>query len=268
MAVLKRLFGIILVLFAAASLLVSLITLVQVWRLRYPVLENLQSGLDVISATLETTSEGLAITGQSLDSLQASVTALAGTVDTLGKTLDDTTPMVQTLIVLTGKDMPESITTAQTSLDAAQQAAKIIDTFLRALTFLVPSAYNPAVPLDVALGDLSDSLDGLPQDFHTIETSLKDTQLNLIAIQIQIDLISGQIGQINTSLADAQKVVSQYELLVTRLAKFVAQIQARLPFWVDTTTIALTFFLIWLAIIQFDFIGRGWKLARSIPRPG
>jgi len=268
MAALRRLFGIILVLFAAASLLVSLFTLVQVWRLRNPVLENLQSGLDIISATLETTSEGLAITGQSLDSLQASVTALAGTVDSLGKTLDDTRPIVQTLTVLTEKDMPGAISTAQTSLDAAQQAAKIIDTFLRALTFLVPSAYNPAVPLDVALGRLSDSMDGLPQSFRTIETSLKNTQLNLIAIQIQIDQISGQVVQINASLMDAQKVISQYELLVARLAKFVTQVQARLPYWVDTTIGALTFVSIWLAILQFHYIVKGWKLARSIPKAG
>ena len=266
--ILKRIAGILLVIVGASSLLVSLFVLVQVWRLREPVTASLQSSLELISTTLSTSAEGLEIANQSLVAVQSSVTALEGTVQTLGKSIDDSTPMIDSLVVLMGKDLPETVTSAQSSLTAAQDSARVIDAVLRVLTILSPSLYNPRVPLNVALGEVSQSLDGLPKSFQTIQVSLKSTQLNLAVMKSQISLIADQIGQINASLADAEKVITQYQLIVTRMQAATGRVKTHQPAWVDATAVALTFLLFWLGVTQFGVILRGWGMVRYTPRTG
>src|SRR4030067_2252153 len=108
MTAFKRITGLLMVIVGAGSLLITLFVLIQVWRLRQPVTQNLRSNLRVIHETLGATSEGLLLSKQSLDSVQASITALEVTVDTLGKSIEDSAPMIDLLAVLMGEDLPRS----------------------------------------------------------------------------------------------------------------------------------------------------------------
>lgn len=267
MTAIKRITGLLMVIIGAGSLLITLFALIQVWRLRQPVTQSLQSNLRVISETLTTTSEGLLLTSQSLDSVQASVTALGITVDTLGKSIEDSTPMMDSLVVLVGEDLPETISSTQTSLSSAQESAKIIDAVLRALTIFNPSIYNPPVPLNIALGRVSQSLDGLPKSFSRMEDSLKRTKANLATVQTQIESMSAEIGSINDSLEASRKVITQYQGLVARAEKSVASLENRAPAGVTTLAWMLSFLLFWLGVAQAGLVLRGLEWMRSQNKP-
>jgi len=258
----RRIAGVFGVLVAAGSLLVSAFALLQTWRLRPTVTAEIQSNLQVISATLSTTEEGLLIASESLTSTQRSIDGLQATVNTLGKSIDDTTPMLRSLAVLMREDLPETVSSAQTSLGSAQQSAKIIDAVLRALTFFNPSLYKPSVPLDQALGQVSQSMADLPGSFKTIELGLQNTQVNLTMTRLQIEQIAGQIGQINDSLEDAQKVIGQYQRLVGSMQSAVAKISQRIPTVVDALAWSFSFLLFWLGVSQAGLLSRAWTWAR------
>ncbi len=263
----KRLTGLLMVIVAAGSLMITLAALVQVWRLRQPVTQYLRSNLRVVHESLGTTSDGLLLTSQSLDSVQASVTALSVTVDTLGKSIQDSEPMMDSLVVLMGEDLPETISSAQTSLSSAQESAKIIDAVLRALTIFNPRIYNPRVPLNDALGQVSESLDDLPKSFSNMEVGLKSTQRNLTTIQVQIDLMSGEIERINESLDGSRKVINQYQGLFTRAEKRVINIKNRAPATVTTLAWVLSFLLFWLGVAQVGLLIRGLEWLRVKKQP-
>ncbi len=252
----RRFVGLLVVIISAASLLVSLYMLFQIWRLRVPVASNLQSHLSVISATLATTNEGLLIAGSSLTNTQTSITALQATVDTLGRSIDDTTPLVETLTSLLGADLPDTVTSAQSSLGSAQQSAKLIDSFLRFLTSIAPGIYNPDVPLDVALGQVAQSLDGLPRSFKTMETGLQRSQVNLFIAKVQIEQISLEIGEINESLEEAQKVVAQYQVLIAELQVSIGKLHDLIPIWMNTLAWGLSFIIFWLGVSQIGVMLR------------
>lgn len=259
----QRLIGIVLVIVAAGSLLVSAFALLQVWRLRPTVTAELQSNLQVISATLSTTADGLLIASESLTSTQRSIDGLQATVNTLGKSINDTTPMLRSLTVLMRQDLPDTVASAQTSLGSAQQSAKIIDAVLRALTFFNPSLYKPSVPLDQALGQVSQSMASLPGSFKTIELGLQNTQVNLTMTKIQVEQIAGQIGQINQSLDEAQQVIRQYQRLVSDMQSGVGKINQRIPTIVNALAWSLSFLLFWLGVSQAGLLSRAWTWARS-----
>ena len=258
----KRLTGLLMVIVAAGSLMITLAALVQVWRLRQPVTQYLRSNLRVVHESLGTTSDGLLLTSQSLDSVQASVT-----VDTLGKSIQDSEPMMDSLVVLMGEDLPETISSAQTSLSSAQESAKIIDAVLRALTIFNPRIYNPRVPLNDALGQVSESLDDLPKSFSNMEVGLKSTQRNLTTIQVQIDLMSGEIERINESLDGSRKVINQYQGLFTRAEKRVINIKNRASATVTTLAWVLSFLLFWLGVAQVGLLIRGLEWLRVKKQP-
>lgn len=267
MTAFKRITGLLMVIVGAGSLLITLFVLIQVWRLRQPVTQNLRSNLRVIHETLGATSEGLLLSNQSLDSVQASITALEVTVDTLGKSIEDSAPMIDLLAVLMGEDLPDTISSAQTSLSSAQESAKIIDAVLRALTIFNPNIYNPRVPLNIALSQVSQSLDGLPKSFSSMEVSLKSTQANLTTILVQIDLMSAEIGRINESLEASRKVINQYQGLVARAEKRVISIKNRAPAEVTTLAWVLSFLLFWLGVAQVGLVLRGLEWLRLQNKP-
>jgi hypothetical protein len=258
----KRILGLFLAIVSAASLLATVFAVVQVWRQYGKVQANLDSGIGLISATLQTTSDGLTIAGQSLDSLQASVITLESTMDTLDQSLEDSDPMLETLSSLVGDDLPVAVSSTQASLRTAQESAKIIDAVLRFLTILSPSMYRPAVPLDVALGQVSKSLDGLPQSFETMETSLSDVQSNMMVVRVQLSLISDQILQTRLSLEAAQQVVTQYETLVSQMDSGVASLHKRLPRWMNSAAWICTFVLFWLGLTQLSWLQTSWRMTR------
>src|SRR5690606_30478432 len=121
---------------------------------------------------LDITAQGLTVADQSLSESIASLEGLKITVEATAGTIRETTPLVETLADLMGEDLPSALESARTSLDAAQESARIIDGVLGALSFLPGVNYNPPVPLNEALADVSDSISGLPESFAAMEESL------------------------------------------------------------------------------------------------
>lgn len=260
---LRRIIGFLLVVAAVGGLLFSLYGLITVWRLRPVALKNANSSLDLVQASLNTTSQGLTVAGQSLDSTSASIRALESAVSVTSKTFEDTVPLFATLKDLTSDELPKTVESAQTSLLAAQESAKIIDSVLRALVsipFVNKDIYNPPVPLDQALGDVSKSMDGLPAALKTIGTSMEATSDNLEVMRADMDQMATDIRGINTSLKDAQGVVAAYQQLVDDLDGKLKDIRPQVPGWLNSLAWFITLAFLWLGIAQFGLLLQGLQL--------
>ena len=212
---------------------------------------------------LDTTDQGLTVAGQSLDSTIASISALEAAVTTTSKTFEDSIPVFNTLKNLTSNELPQTVEFAQTSLLAAQESAKIIDSVLRALVsipFVNKDIYNPPVPLDEALGDVSKSLDGLPTSLKSIGTSMEATSSNLEIMQADMDEMATTIRSINTSLDDAQGVIEQYQRLVNDLETRLENFRPKVPVWISSLAWMITLAFLWLGIAQISLLLQGLQL--------
>jgi len=259
----KRITGIILILAAVSGLLFSLAGLIGTWVLKPTVTGSLLSDVGTISDALSATSDGLQIASDSLSTSIDSVTALQYTVQATADTINTTTPMVETMATLARDDLPATITATQTSLLAAQESAKIIDGVLGALNnipFISNNVYDPPVPLNVALADVSASLEGLPAALKTIDQSLETSGENLKSIQKDINLMAGNISTIKASLEDAQGVVDAYQGLVSDMQKRANHVEERLPGWITLLAVVMTFIFLWLGVAQIGLFLQGWDL--------
>jgi methyl-accepting chemotaxis protein len=259
----RRIIGITMVIFATISLIITVYGIYQIWQWREPLVENVSSTLDLVESTLQATAEGLVVVGESLDSVISSISGLESTVTTLAKSIEDTAPLVSSLGTLTGDVLPNAVTSAQTSLESAQDGARIIDTVLKALTIFNRSAYQPEVPLHEALGNVSEGLNDIPGSLATMETSLNSTYDNLEVMQADISLIAEDIAAINEGLEEGKNVLKQYQELISEVQTRIDSFQSRLPSIVETLAWVLTFILIWLGIAQIGLLTQGLALVRT-----
>ena len=261
----KRLMGALLVLLGALSLVISLYCIFQVWRWRQPLQESLLSGLELFDSTLAATMEALELTSESLEAASHSTETLASTVNTLSDSLQDMAPMLDTLVTLVGEDFPQTISTAQTSLESAQTSARLIDSVLRALTIFNRDIYNPPVPLHIALSQVSASLDNLPGSLANMENSLAATRSNLALIEEDVARIAMDVELLNANLQSARDVISHYQQVLAKVQPEVARLVVVAPRGVDWLAYASTFIFAWLSIVQVGLFLKGWGTVFSRP---
>jgi hypothetical protein len=262
---LTRLVGFILVIGAILGLILSIAGLVVVSSVEHQVTTRIVAGLDLLDSALGSTADGLSVADKALVEAEDTVRSLETTTLGVSQTISDTIPLVDSVATLVGEDLPSSISAAQTALTAAESSAKVADdtlALLSAIALLSGIEYAPPVPLHAGIAQISDSLDSLPASFTEMERGMNTTSNNLARIKTDVAWLSGSIGQIDTSLADAQSVVGQYQSVVVSLRAELASTRTTLPRWLRWLRWGISLILVWLGIAQLGLLSQGLELVR------
>jgi len=234
---------------------------------------NLTEALSGVSDTLVITSESLDLSMGVLTEASTALDALVLTMEAVDASLEASKPTMDELSSLLGTDLPETIKSTQDSLASAQTSAKNIDAILTTLSkfpFLGSLVYNPDIPLNVTLGEISDSLDGFPTSLSTAQRSLDRASKNFESISGELDNISASADEIGSSTEEAKLVIKDYQEVVSRLQSRVAGMQTSLPRTLNWVKLVLVILLIWLGLAQIGLILQGCQLlaqARQKPAP-
>jgi hypothetical protein len=259
----KKALALMLVLVSAIGLLFSLLILIQVWWYRQPVKDIVESGLNQSYTILQTTSEGLDILDQVTSNVYTSTINLDEATKALTQTVQNTNLFIDSAGTFIGTDLFNTITNTQTALDSAQASAVVIDNVLSTLSLvpLIGITYNPSLPLNVALGEVSDSLDPLQKSLKTFQTNLETTHTNIQDFNDQITILEQNIIAINLNLAQAQKTIKSYQSQVRSIKSWVGEAKTSLPTWINSITWILTAIILWLMIVQSSLLLHGITLS-------
>jgi methyl-accepting chemotaxis protein len=255
----KRTFGLILIVVAAVSLVVSGWGMVQIWALRQPAADATIAGLDLFSETLNTTSDALKITSESLQSASDTVAMVDHTSLSAAQTMSATRTTIGSFANLMGKDLPTSIDATRTTLKSAQSGAVAVDSVLTTLSKipLINIQYNPSVSLSVALGNVAASLDNLPPTFSQIQTNLNTTGTSLDQVVTDLNELPKTTRRVQQNIADAQLVVTRYQKQVSGLQQFIQPIKSSLAGVSMTIFLGIAFLAFWLGVSQFQVLVKG-----------
>src|SRR5512140_1142062 len=117
---LRRAAGYLLSLSAFAGLILSLMGLVIVWTYSPLITQSIRDNLTLIDQTLNSTESVLITVNQMVQNTSLEVTSLQTTTKALSNGIHDANPMFDSLMSLTGRDLPAAIGITQTSLTSAQ----------------------------------------------------------------------------------------------------------------------------------------------------
>lgn len=219
--------------------------------------------LELVDRTLSTTEEGLVLAEDSLEQVVDTVEALEATVASVGQTIYGTVPLIDSVADLLGERLTETIKATQDTLSSVVKSAKLVDNVLSIVTaipFIGTDRYQPEVPLHVGLERVATSLDEIPDSLGAAQEDLTSSSGNLDAMQDDFTVMADNIGQIATSLDNAQSVLAEYRGIVTDLQEQVSSVRQGLPVWLRWTGIVFSFVLIWLGIAQIGPLIQGWEL--------
>lgn len=248
----RKILAVSIICLAGLGIIFSLFLLFQVWNYRQPITKKLQSGVDQFSAILQTTDDGLITVNQAVINVYSSTLYLQDATHVLSQTMGTTSLFMESANSFVGDDLLTTITSTQTALESAQASAKVIDNLLGTLSRipLIGITYNPSVPLNTALGNVSTSLDPL-------HYTLKDFQANLESARTNIHEFSGQISTLNDNIVSIQKNITQTQRTIDKYRSQISSLLARLsvaktnlPRWTSLTAWILTAIIIWLIVIQ------------------
>ena len=256
---LKRTLSITTVCLSSLGVLFSVFILIQVWRFQQPLDNQLQTQLDQFSGTLHTTDDALVIIDNLVKNVYTSTIYLDDTTTALSQTLANTNQFIDSASVFIGDNLISTITNTQAALNSAQASAKVIDNILTTLSRipLIGVDYNPELPLNVALGDVSSSLDPLPEVLINFQMSLKTTYSDLNGFVGQINALDQNITSIIQAMEQAKVTISDYHTQLSSLIALVDDAKENLHTWLNRMTWILTAIILWLFITQLTILFQG-----------
>ncbi len=281
-SILAKIIGIILIVAAIGGLLFSLAGLGIVWGNRSRVTTDLETSLANFSLTLGNTGAALEIADNSLKGTITAIAALKIAVEKTADAVDTSMAAVDNVADLTKNSLPNTVEAAQTSLRSAQDAAKVVDDFLTTLSGLplIPDFYKPTTPLNVALGDVIDKLDSVPQSLRNIGGSVSTSSNKLKEFRTSFQEFPALVQNIADNLQEAEGVIGQYKTTVADLKTKVDYLAANVSRIVYTIALVLSLILVWLLAAQLALAVEGLRLlgvriepappvpAQPVPGPG
>jgi peptidoglycan hydrolase CwlO-like protein len=264
---LKKISGTLLIIAAIGGLIISVIGLYGVWRYKTPAENAIRGSVEVFNDTLAITYNGLTISKSALETSISSVESLETTIEATGDAIQSTQPMFDSIDKLLSYSLPKAIDATKQSLKTAQESAKVIDSVLKLLTFFKKDAYNPEVPFDKALGDISESLEDIPGAATDMGDSLQESTSNLETIVSELDNMSDSLSEIQESIQEFIKVIDQYIELIDTWQVKLDKLNTNLTAIINVLAVAFSLFLLWLALAQLGLILQGWELIKGDIEP-
>jgi methyl-accepting chemotaxis protein len=256
----SKLIGWILIMTAIFGWLVSLAGTVALWAVKPVVSKSVTALVSTSLDTLNATSSMLQVIEDTLDGAGKNLALVSDITGQVANAVDSTTPLLNSLSGLVGTDLVNTVTKVQESLVGLQATAKVIDTTLALISripFVSNNPYNPEVPLDKSVSNISTGMADLPVNLKEFKTTLTTASASLTDMPSTIHRLAAEIDKINASVTSARDVVAKYQSTVDRMIAQMEAIQKALPVALTLIWLAMTMVFVWMACAQLGFYTQG-----------
>ncbi len=234
------------------------------------------SGMDFGLEGLEVVSDTLQVLIRTVDDTALIVDAAVVSSESTQETLETLRPAVQELGAIAGTDLPASIEAVQGAMPALEQAGFTIDRALRTLAAFEWSAtiplfnyelgfglgveYDPAIPLDQSIAQVSAGLAELPAHLEGIEADLASTDQSLGETATSIGEVGENLAAVSQDLRQTSETLDAYNDLVDRATGQLREMRWNVRDQITRGRVILTVILVWLALSQLAPLYLGCSL--------
>jgi chromosome segregation ATPase len=258
------------------GLVLSLTGLVGVWVVKPTAVEYANTTIVALNQSVNTSLEAMQVTDQALGATIESIDALSAMLAATATTVEDIEPVLNQVNIFMGEKLPNTIESATTSLESAQQAAVVLDSAIQSLEAFQSvlsgapllsafveqpeQAYDPEKPMADSLGELASSLEDLPELFTEMADNMDKADNNFETIQSNLTTMSKSVALISESLGEYQVMIEQSQSSMENLGAMLSNIQNNLQNILNGVAITFSLFFIWLLAAQVVIFSQGWEL--------
>lgn len=239
------------------------------------------SGMDLGLEGLEVVSDTLKVLTKTVDDSAEVMDAAVASADQTAVTLETLQPAVQELSSVVSTNLPDNIEAIQAALPALEQAASSIDGTLRTLAdfewaavipiinfelgFGLGIDYDPPIPLDQSVAQISEAMAGLPTHLDGIEADLSSTSLALGDTVVSVQEVAATLLIVSEDLHTTSEALHEYDSLFERAIEQIRELRWSVRDQIRTGRAILSGLLIWLAFSQLAPLYLGYSLL--FPQP-
>jgi hypothetical protein len=240
-------------------------------------LENLEMGLNdnliLLVDSLDSVHGIVTETTDVVSSTQTSLGSIQLSVYDASNAFDEARPLLWTTTKVVTNDVPAALDGVQESMPSLIATAKSVDETLIWLSnfgFTIPNPfgadfsydlgidYDPDVPLDQAMENMSGNLEGVPDDLREMEESLNNADENLVVISDDLASLAGDLDILNEQIADIYPRLDALAASIENIQDSFEDMQDGFPHSFETARKILMGILVLLIITQIPTIYLGW----------
>lgn len=243
-------------------------------------LEKLETGLDanlkLAINSLDSVHGIVVATTDVISSTQNSLASVQLSVHDASIALSDARPLLWKTTKVVTIDVPDALDGIQESMPSLISTAKAVDdtlSWLSGFGFTIPNPfgadfsydlgidYDPAVPLDQAVEDMSANLEEVPDDLRAMKESLNTADENLVVISDDLAFLAGDLETLNKQIADTSPRLDSLANNIVDIQGSFQDIQADFPRSLTTARKLMISILVLLVFTQLPSLFMGWTLA-------
>jgi hypothetical protein len=238
--------GLLLAAIAVVSLIVDVLVAIWAWSFRLVLSTDLVVAGTLLSNTLATSDGALVLLDRQLGMASASLTTAELTTESAATTMAASQLSLQQASALLQHDILDTIAATFDGLRSAQVSAKGIDDLLATMAAIpfLRLRYQPTSPLNVTMGAVADSLDGLPAQTRKLATGLSATTDDVETTGLSLHALADALLQSRDGLRDAQREVVAPRAEVVRYRALIDPLPAQIPRIITYVTVLFAFFLV------------------------
>lgn len=261
-----RLAGILLIFGAIIGTITALAGMIIIWRAEPTVGESLTGTIDLLDATLTTSSDAMLMMNGSFLQMKDSLGVIRLSLDDASRTMQSTADATNSVADLIGEDLNTVVTDTQLSLLSVQNSARMIDntlSLISSIPLIGPSlggGYRRDMPLEASIGEVSSGLESVPNSLLEVQTGLNQTARNFELMKNDLDDLIETIDEVETGLLGAEAVMSDYQEIISRAQDRLQDARSATPNILRMLLWGGTTFFVWLLIAQLGLLIHGLDL--------
>ncbi|MFH1636607.1 MAG: hypothetical protein ABIG63_21710 [Chloroflexota bacterium] len=240
--------------------------------------ERLDENLTLVVDNLDIANDLLQEIMDIMSSIEQTLTTVKrSTVDTT-ITLTDSRILLDEVSQVITQDVPEALDGVQESMPGVIEAAALVDDtliMLSAFQFKIPIPfgqdlviglgvdYNPEIPLDQALENLSSNLEDVPEDLRNMEDDLTTASVNLLVMRDDLSDLADDLFLMRAQVEDINPQIEAIATNVETTRDATRETQGRIPGLLRTVRNVFIGVMILLIISQIPSGYMGWLLTRD-----
>lgn len=194
--------------------------------------------LDLIAATLETTSETTTTAINTLSVAEEGMVEAELALGAAGNGLDRLSEVMNEMAFVLAGEVPKTLEAVADSFPAMIDTARVIDRTMNALSFLGIN-YSPEIPLDVSLSAVEDQIVPLAANLRAQAVPLAESALEINEVGDSVETVGARVAEITTQLSSSRGLIERYEQSASDASSLIGDLRDRLDLQVLLVRILL-----------------------------
>jgi hypothetical protein len=242
----KRIVAAVVMVLSVLVFALSVAAVIGAWAINGPVTDGMLGVLTSIESSVQVADTTISNFSARIDQAQAVVNEIEDRVVALGQEDNPSELVVNVISELVNQDLQAVIEDMRQTIHTIEDIATSIKNAIEALNSL------PFVSLQIPAVD---KVLEVAETVSMLSTKVEELQAAIDAriagaIEELVDVVTGITSSIDGLLSQAQAALAEYNARLTQVEAGIAALKSTLPGLIDSLSIALTLFGVWMAFSQ------------------